>query len=432
MLPGQASGIFAQLSLNTDGAHTKKRHMGLALAGLALALGTAVQAPAAAQDTSPWMPFIGCWEGEAASRRDPITCLLPVDGDPLAADLVVLQDGKELRRSQLRADGTVSAFEAAECRGRESSRFSLDATRVYLHGEVACGSDDATRTVSLLSISPEARLIQVSGRGAEDDTKVTFRVLRGVPWARLPKAVRGDLDHLEAAVFAQRTAASRMALSTSAVVETSRSVGAPVSEIWLAALEDPFLNSIMLSENGARVVSGAQLEMQRTIIRLAQATSGATGQVGPSGGGRVASSSVCGGLVGMYATGGGLGAIGIVSAQGARQLLMAGCQNIVANDPRVFENAYGAYAGALEWHEASTRRPPPVGHPAPEPLLLNGLGTGRSGGQPSAGVRRPAPRPPGARDSPPATTGHPAPDPIPLGGLGTGSSSGTPGSVRTP
>lgn len=424
------------------------------LAGLALALGTAVQAPAAAQDVSPWMPFVGCWEDEGASRRDPITCVLPVEGDPLAADLVGLREGKEFRRSRLRADGTVSAIESAECEGKETSRFSLDATRVYLQGELACGGGGATRTVSMLAISPEARLIYVSGRDVAEDPNVSVRALRGIPWARLPKSVRDDLASLEAVVFATRTAASRVPLSTAAIVETSRSMGAPVSEIWLAAvaadspmwtpleesapadleasgvparvvallaaLENPDDSRIILSADGAKVLTrdqlAAQLELQRTVLRVAQAMSDGDGGtwLARSGGAGASPANVCSFLAGIFFGSGGGGTAGFgaasnVSLQGARQLMLNGCQNFAVGDPRIYAAVYGAYPGSTAGHAGSTRpTTAPMGHPAPEPLPLGGLGPRSAGGPSAAAAPRSTP-PPSSASGAPRGDGMPVP-----------------------
>jgi hypothetical protein len=443
--------------------------MAFMIAGLALAVGIAAQAPPPAPDATPWMPFLGCWGSEAESRRNPITCVLSVEGDPLAADLVELRNGMEVRRSRVRADGTVSAIESAECEGRESARFSLDATRVYLHGEVACDGASVTRSVSLLAITPEARLLHVSGRDAVDEPNVAFRALRGIPWSRLPKVVRRDLEHLEAAVFAQRTAMSRVALSSAAVVETSRSMGAPVSEIWLAAvvadspmwtpldasareelvtagvparvidllaaLEYPNESSVELSAKGARVVTRDQLAdqfaLQRTVLRLAQAMAGAGGaSPGRSDGALPAPASVCSSLAGVFFGGGGFGAAASVSAQGARQLLLHGCRNFVVGDPRVFDVAFGIYPGSMADHAAAAApSTAPMGHPAPEPIPLGGLGGNTGGSSSSPGSRQPAPAPPsrgGGMAPSSAPSGHAAPAPIPLGGLGT------PAPVRTP
>jgi hypothetical protein len=422
----------------------------IALAGVALAVGTAVQAPSLAQD-SPWLPFVGCWEDETASRRDPITCVLPVEGDPLAADVVVLREGKEVRRSRLRADGTVAAIESADCEGRESSRFSLDATRVYLQGEVSCAGGSATRTVSLLAISPEARLIHISGGDTEVDPNVAVRALRGVPWTRLPKAVRADLGDLEGSVFAQRTAVSRVPLSTAAVVETSRSMGAPVSEIWLAAvaadsrewtpfdqparaelvaggvpsrviavlaaLDNPEESAVVLSENGARVMTReewtSQLELQRALMRVAQASSGAgSTSLGGAAGTSLSSAGPCSFLAGIFFGSGGFGGAAGLSAQGARQMMLAGCKNIARGDPRLFNVVYGAYPGSTSG-QRGTPRPStaPEGLPRPEVVPIGGLG-GRSGrGAAAAGPRS---------------------TPAPSGGSGSSGGGGLPAPVRTP
>lgn len=414
--------------------------MVLTLAGIALALGTAVQVPAAAQDASPWMPFVGCWEDEGASRRDPITCVLPVEGDPLAADLVELRDGDEFRRSRLRADGTVAAIESAECEGKESSRFSLDATRVYLQGELACGGGSATRTVSMLAISPEARLLYVSGRDVEEDPNVSFRALRGISWARLPSAVRDDLASLEAVVIAERTEASRVPLSTAAIVETSRSMGAPVSEIWLAAvaadspmwtpldesapaeleangvparviallaaLENPDESRIVLSANGAQVLTqdqlAAQLELQRTLNRLAQAISAEDGGTWlASGGQRQAPAAVCNFLAGVFVGtgGGGVNGFGVatnVSLQGARQLMLNGCRNFAVGDVGLYDAVYNAPPAS---GRPGATRPSsvPIIQPTPETIPLGG----RSGSGPStAAAPRSTPAPSTASGAP--------------------------------
>ncbi len=370
--------------------------MSSALSGL-LALLTAVTAdPTVRHEGSPWLSFVGCWQQAEAPRGQPMTCILPVAGDPLSVDLVLVRDGRdgdELQRSRLTADGTIATIASADCRGTESTRFALDGARVYLRGDLTCGTDGARRTVGLFAISPDARLIQVQGRDDVSEPKVSFRVLDAVPLSRVPRLVRSDLQAHDVLATEERASAARQSVTADAVIETSRSVGAPVTEIWLAAqaaearvtlevdeptrdalvagavpsrvidllvaLAAPMYHQIALGEDGARVAAAdavSPLEVQRVMYRLAAESSLSTMSVPSLGAASFATGStrLCSMLHGMhFGTG---GTYGGYTLNGARQMLLLGCSNALLNNPRTQQAVYG---GGEESARRRRQAPPP-------------------------------------------------------------------------
>lgn len=371
--------------------------MSNALSGLLVLLTAVTADPTVQREQSPWLSFVGCWQQAEAPRGQPLTCILPVAGDPLSVDLALIRDGRngeELRRSRLTADGTIATIASADCRGTESTRFALDGARVYLRGDLTCNTEGARRTVGLFAISPDARLIQVQGSDDVSQPNVSFHVLDAVPLSRVPRVVRSDLQAYDVLATEQRVAVARQSITTDAVIETSRSVGAPVTEIWLAtqaaearvtievdeptrdalvaaevpsrvidllvALEAPMYYQIALSEDGARVAAAdavSPLEVQRVMYRLAAAASLSTMSSPSFGAASFATGSpqICSMLHGMLSGTG--GTYGGYTLNGARQMMVLGCTNGLLNNPRTMQAVYGGAPGAPV---EPTRRPSPA------------------------------------------------------------------------
>jgi hypothetical protein len=376
------------------------------LSGLMVLLTAMTADPTVQREPSPWLSFVGCWQQAEAPRGQPMTCILPVSGDPLAVDVVLVRDrrdGEELQRSRLSADGTVARIASSECRGTESTRFAFDGARVYLRGDLTCHAEGARRTVALFAISPDARLIQVQGRDDVSQPNVSFLVLDAVPLARVPRIVRSDLQAYDVLATEQRVAVARQPVTVDAVIETSGSVGAAVTEIWLAtqaaesrvalevdeptraalvaggvpprvidlivALEAPMFYQIALSEDGARVGAAdaiSPLEMQRVMYRLAAAASLSGMGSASLGASSFATGSrqLCNMLHGRsFGTG---GTYGGYTLDGARQMMLSGCTNAALNNPKTMQAVYGT--GALEPVQPSRKPAPRVQVDEPKPV----------------------------------------------------------------
>lgn len=196
---------------------------------------------AASSIVDPWAAFLGCWQapaessGVAENQAARITCVIPVEGDPLSAEFVEFENGAETGRSRIRADGTIGAFAAGECSGRESARFSADGARVFLRGELTCADRPTERIAAIYSISAAGQLLHVRGRDDDADPRVSFRSLEAVELDGVPLALRGSLSEVAPASAARRAELSRYALDADVVSGAARSAPAAVVEIWIAA-----------------------------------------------------------------------------------------------------------------------------------------------------------------------------------------------------
>lgn len=215
---------------------------------LSLFVAMSVGSAAVPRSESPWAPFIGCWRDShetttgagtrAVDARNAMTCILPVQGDPLSADVVVLSNGAEQRRSRIRADGTSEAFAVPGCSGAETARFSLDGSRVLVRGEVACVNKPVERIAAIFAITARGSLLHVQGHDDELEPRTSFRSLDVVESGSVPSALRDALLPFEAEALVRRQEISRRAidLDTDALTETARGLPPAVTEIWIAAM----------------------------------------------------------------------------------------------------------------------------------------------------------------------------------------------------
>lgn len=411
------------------------------------------EAPSAVQ--APWSSFAGCWAPSAESDSPPatrsgITCLVPVDGDPLAADFIGFVGGAEVRRSRIVADGTLRDFNTESCRGRESARFSADGRLVLLQGELACGTSEPRRTTGVLSLTESDRLLSVSGgdRSAEGDVSFGYRAR--VERNDVPESVRSRVLNAKVVESAAVGSPVSSALSSGAIIEVSSVLSAAGTEIWIAgmaadaqalfeitpdvtqsleqagvparvrelveALGDPTLWHVSLSASGAAV-------QQRSIDQVAflrringalvglVSLSGADGARGDAAFMANASSVPVGNacLGARLLTDGSFGTFGSAPAF-AHVLFARACPSNGLYDPNAMNTTlYGAYGGG---------RPGAASQGVPRPDRSSGLAGDAT---PAAGEA--ARRVQGTSQEGGASQGrassHPAPDAIPLGGLGT-------------
>jgi hypothetical protein len=224
---------------------------------------------------------------------------------------------------------------------------------------------------------------------------VSFRVLDAVHLSRVPRIVRSELQAYDVLATAQRDAAARQPVTPDAVIETSRSVGAPVTEIWLTAqaaessvafevdeptraalvavevparvidllvaLDAPIFYQIALSEDGARVASAnaaSPLAVQQVMYRLAAAASVSSLSSASLGAPSFARGSpdLCSMFHGMYYVAG--GNYSGYTLDGARQMLLMGCPYAELNRPRTMQAVYGG--GPVEPARGTRSQAPPV------------------------------------------------------------------------
>lgn len=424
--------------------------LSLALGFSALAAGFAhAQQPTAPH---PWSPLLGCWvqdvEPGARANTSPTTCVLPVEGDPLAAEFVTYVGDEETRRSRIVADGTRRDFSTETCRGSEIARFAIDGGRVFLQSEMACGNEPPTRGTGVLGLTESGRFLRVLGGGAGDAPDVRFTLQRRLSSSEVPRAIRSVI---EASTGSAELSATPSALATSALVEASGALSTPVLEIWIVAQSADASNPYALTEQSDRDLSEAGVaENVRALLdalqhpdeyRLVLSSGGAAvtkltsdetrkfRQVAEAMGVSTSISAVGSAHDSQFLANASGAPVGS-SCLGARVLMTSGygtygatpafahvlyarvCPTNGFYDPQTMNGVlYGAYGGPGGGDVGGKSRP---------------RGSGQSGDDTPAadGARR---RSPGTELDGGASRGrpssHPAPESIPLGGLGTPASS---------
>jgi hypothetical protein len=233
---------------------------------------TAVMLPALAAHAQtagdPWAPFLGCWTPveTATLGSPPITCVLPVSGAAMSAQILTVRGGATLRNVTVRADGTQVPVEDELCTGWESASFSTDGARLYLSGETRCGETPPVRTSGLFAILPNGDWLDVSGARTEAGERLQVERSRIVPWFDLPESVVEELEPLMRSAGAARLAAGRT-LRVDDVIDVAGRVEPGVAEVWIAEVsfdmrEDAFrVNSRDLRVLAAARVPGRVIDM---------------------------------------------------------------------------------------------------------------------------------------------------------------------------
>lgn len=209
----------------------------LVLASAALAFA----APAHAQsDSSPFAPWIGCWDlvprdGFGASNER--VCVLPTES-PSAVDLVSLAGDSIATRQRLDASAPKREVKEGNCAGVEN----VDATggRVYLRTTMRCGEENRLVN-SVMAMSRDGEWLDV--RGVAFGTNVGVRAARyreAPASARLPAEVAKALEGRPRGMYPARLAASSP-VQLRDVVEASRYLEVGVLQTWLAERGQGFL-----------------------------------------------------------------------------------------------------------------------------------------------------------------------------------------------
>jgi len=191
-------------------------------------------APAGAQgDSSPWAPWIGCWDlvarGDALPTSDRV-CVIPTNSSA-AVELVSLAGDSILSRQRLEAATEERAFQQGDCSGVETVRAT--GARVYLRTTMRCNGQDRLVN-SVMAMSRDGEWIDVRGVAFGPNVGVRASRYREAPaTAPLPAEVASALSGRPRGMHPARLAASGP-VQLSDVVEASRSLEVGVLQTWLA------------------------------------------------------------------------------------------------------------------------------------------------------------------------------------------------------
>lgn len=114
---------------------------------------------AGAQDLDTrWLPWLGCWEGEAsvqpAGDEAPMLCITPLPGGE-GVRLETFTMGELVSTEAIHTDGEPRQVEREGCVGMEEGEFSADGDRVYLRSSFVCeGGTEQTATGLLAMLNP--------------------------------------------------------------------------------------------------------------------------------------------------------------------------------------------------------------------------------------------------------------------------------------
>lgn len=215
------------------------RRIFITSAFFALAASASAQSP-----VSPgWSALSGCWipipsDARVVAPSNPRACVLPTG--PNSAELVTIVDDKITERTRIDADGQRHEVSKQGCRGWESASFSADGRRLYLQSEQSCIGGMARKTSGVFALASDGDWINAVNVSA--DSANSLRVTRYEPallTTVIPAEVRDALEPREVSDRTARMAAQSM-VSTNAVIEASKFLSAPVTEAWLAELDQDF------------------------------------------------------------------------------------------------------------------------------------------------------------------------------------------------
>lgn len=219
----------------------------------ALLLGLASSASAQATSSSPWEPWIGCWDliPRATSAESPSrVCVIPTES-PRAVEVLSVSGDSVLSREYLDAAGDKREVARDNCMGFETITGS--GTRMYLRTSLKCGTVGRL-TNSVMSISSSGEWIDVQGVAIGSNVGVRAARYRETPaTTQVPAVVATALRGHPRGMHAARIAAAGM-VRPSDVVEASRHLEVGVLQTWLAERGQGFLldarELVALEESG--------------------------------------------------------------------------------------------------------------------------------------------------------------------------------------
>jgi len=189
------------------------------------------------QQTTRWLPFVGCWEPMGVDGDPGLLCFR-LDADGVAMSNVF--EGDVTAAERLVADGVARPVSAEGCSGTESVEFSQDGRRVFTASSFLCEGGEARRGSGVMSFISPTQWIDVRSLTVEGEP---------VAWVqRYAAATTESLnDHgLEppspaerAAVRTRRLLAARD-IEMSDVEEAVQRLDAQAVKIWIATQESEF------------------------------------------------------------------------------------------------------------------------------------------------------------------------------------------------
>lgn len=213
-----------------------RRIVRLVLASAAL---TIAPAAGAQGDSSPFAPWIGCWDLVPRDNAPPSServCVVPTERAAVV-DLVSLSGDSVISRQQLDASAAKRDVQQADCAGTESVQGT--GARVYLRTTLRCGEQNRLVN-SVMAMTRDGEWLDVRGVAFGSNVGVRANRYREAPAsARLPADVAAALRGRPRGMYAARVAASGP-VQLSDVVEASRFLEVGVLQTWLAERRQGF------------------------------------------------------------------------------------------------------------------------------------------------------------------------------------------------
>lgn len=191
-------------------------------------------APAQSLAAHPWAAWFGCWAPtEDVVGERPVTCVVPAETASPAVEVITVMNGTLLRQSRIAADGVRVPFDQNGCVGWDAAEFSNDGARVYLSGEVTCGSRETQFTSGIYAFAPGGEWLDVHVMRTGDQRSMRSQRLELLPLAVLPADLQEDFVPLERVAMSARAATLSLPLDVAQVIDVAARVDAAAAEIWL-------------------------------------------------------------------------------------------------------------------------------------------------------------------------------------------------------
>lgn len=201
---------------------------------LILCLGFPALAPAQDLAAHPWAAWFGCWAPIQQSLGErPVTCVVPAESEAPAVEIITVVGGTLVRQTNIAADGVHVPFDQHGCAGWDAAQFSADGSRVYLSGEITCGSRATQLTSGVYALAPGGEWLDIHVVRTGEERTVRSQRLELLPLSILPADLQEDFALLERVATSARAAALSSPLNVAQVIEVSARVDAAAAEIWL-------------------------------------------------------------------------------------------------------------------------------------------------------------------------------------------------------
>lgn len=192
-------------------------------------------APAQDLAAHPWAAWFGCWapSEESTIGERPVTCVVPAATEVPSVEIITVVGGTLVRQTNVAANGVPVPFDQNGCAGWDAAQFSDDGARVYLSGEITCGTRGTQVTSGVYAFVPGGEWLDVHVIRTGDERTMRSQRLELLPIAVLPADLQPDFIPLERAAMSARAAALSDPLSIAKVMDVAATVDAAAAEIWL-------------------------------------------------------------------------------------------------------------------------------------------------------------------------------------------------------